>query len=162
MGEHLPEGEGLNEREPAAPVIVIHSLVHAVAALQAAAATGQSIDLLSAPSAGIYAGPGWFRALIDAAHMVVPAANADFILDCGDDAGAAQGAIRAGIQAIVFTGRSDVAERLAAIAAARGSRLLTARPDVALDLDRWFFADVATLRARLTSQFGSLSQTTNR
>lgn len=101
--------------------------------------------MLSAPSAGIYAGPGWFKALIDAVRTDVPGATGQFILDCADDAGAAQGAIRAGVPAFVFTGRADVADRLAAIAAAQGSRLLTARPTAALDLGRWFFADAETL-----------------
>ena len=73
-------------------------------------------------------------------------AEAVFVLDCGDDAGAAQGAIRAGIETAIFSGRADVAERLTAIADAGGLRLLTARPDASLDLGRWFFADVETLR----------------
>jgi hypothetical protein len=76
----------------------------------------------------------------------VPAADAVFMLDCGDDAGAAQGAIRAGIETVIFIGRADVAERLAAIADGKGGRLLTARPDALLDLGRWFFADAETLR----------------
>jgi hypothetical protein len=37
-------------------------------------------------------------------------------------------AIRAGVEGIVFTGRADVAERLASIAAAKGARILTKRP----------------------------------
>jgi hypothetical protein len=76
--------------------------VHAVAALEAASAASCGIVLLSAPNAGIYAGPGWWRALVEAAREAAPGAQAEFILDCGDDAGAAQGAIRAGIEAIVF------------------------------------------------------------
>jgi acyl-CoA reductase-like NAD-dependent aldehyde dehydrogenase len=59
----------------------------------------------------------------------VPEARFTAILDCGDDAGAAMAAIRAGVEAIVFTGRTDVAERLAAIAAAKGANVLTKRPD---------------------------------
>jgi hypothetical protein len=49
---------------------------------------------------------------------------------------------------MVFTGRADVAERLAAIAAAASARLLTARPEARLDLGQWFFADAETLRQR--------------
>lgn len=111
--------------------------------------------MLSAPGAGIYAGPGWFKALIDAARADVPGPPAQFILDCGDDAGAAQGAIRARIPALVFTGRADVADRLAAIAAAQDSRLLTARPAATLDLGRWFFADAETLRRHCAAFFTS-------
>ena len=70
------------------------------------------------------------------------------ILDCGDDAGAAQGAIRAGIEGILFTGRADVAERLADIASKSGIRLVTVRPDPALNLAAEFFASPETLRRR--------------
>ena len=78
------------------------------------------------------------------------------MLDCGDDAGAAQGAIRAGIEAVIFTGRADVAERLGAIAAATGVRLLTERPPAPLDLARWFFADAETLRRQCAAHLASL------
>ena len=111
--------------------------------------------MLSAPGAGIYAGPGWWKALVDAAHDAAPGAEFSAVLDCGDDAGAAQGAIRAGIEAVVFTGRSDVAARLEAIAAAASSRLLTRRPEAALDLGRWFFADGDELRRRCAEAIGA-------
>ncbi|HXP04714.1 MAG TPA: hypothetical protein VN808_11380 [Stellaceae bacterium] len=143
-------GRGLFWRDalshPSPPVIVVHSLTHAVAALQAAAAADRDIILLSAPNAGIYAGAGWWKALIDAAREAQPEAKSLAILDCGGDAGAMQAALRAGIEAVIFTGRADVAERLAAIAEARGSRLLTARPLPALDLAVGFFANGETLR----------------
>jgi hypothetical protein len=50
------------------------------------------------------------------------------VLDCGDDPGAAMAAIRAGAEAIVFTGRADVVERLAKIAESADCRVLTERP----------------------------------
>jgi hypothetical protein len=78
----------------------------------------------------------------------VPAAEGAALLDCGDDAGAAQAAIRAGIEGVIFTGRADVAERLADIAAQAGARLLTARPHATLDLGTEFFAAPETLRRR--------------
>ena len=102
--------------------------------------------LLSAADAGISAGPGWFKAVIDAVREAVPAARLTAILDCGDDAGAAQGAIRAGIEGIVFTGRADVAARLQAITEQRDCRVLTARPEPAHDLIALFFADGETVR----------------
>ena len=138
-----------------AAVFIVHSLTHAVAALEAAAEARRAITLLSAPAAGIYAGPGWWKAVIDAARGAVPAARFVAILDCGGDAGAAQGAIRAGVETLVFTGRADAAERLKATAAAMGSQLLTQRPDAVLDLGRWFFADGGTLRARCAEVFGA-------
>lgn len=130
------------------PVIIIHSLAHAVAALGTAADAGRPVTLLSAPGAGIYAGPGWWRELIGAARAAVPAAACSGVLDCGDDAGAAQAAVRAGVEAIVFTGRADVAERLADIAGQYGARLLTERPVATLDLGVSFFDPPETLRRR--------------
>jgi hypothetical protein len=128
------------------PVIIVHSLAHAGAALSAAAEAGQPVTLASAPDAGIYAGPGWFGALIAASRNAAPAAQCAALLDCGDDAGAAQAAIRAGIEGIIFTGPADLAERLADIAGQRGARLLTVRPATALDLAAEFFASPETLR----------------
>jgi hypothetical protein len=119
-----------------------------VAALSAAADLGRPVTLASAPDAGVYAGPGWFGALIAAAREAVPAAQSTALLDCGDDAGAAQAAMRAGIEGVVFTGRADVAERLLDIAGRRGTRLLTGRPAAALDLGTEFFAAPETLRRR--------------
>jgi hypothetical protein len=129
-------------------VFVVHSLAHAGAALTAAAEADRSVVLLSGPEAGRYAGPGWWRASIEAARAVVPTARCTALLDCGNDAGAAQGAIRAGVEAIVFTGRADVAARLADIAGQRGARLLTARPAATLDLADFFFTDDETLLLR--------------
>src|SRR5918911_1980607 len=123
------------------PVIIVHSLAQAIAALTAAAEAGRAIALTSPPNAGIYAGPGWFRELARAASEAVPEARFIAILDCGEDAGAAMAAVRAGVKAIVFTGRSDVAARLADIAAQADAKLLTARAPVLLDLGVSFFGD---------------------
>jgi acyl-CoA reductase-like NAD-dependent aldehyde dehydrogenase len=130
-----------------APVIIIHSLPHAVASLTAAAEAGRPVVLSSAPDAGIYAGPGWFREVLRAAQEAVPAAQFSSLLDCGDDAGAAMAAVRAGVEAIVFTGRADVAARLADIAAQSGGRLVSQRP-AAHDLAALFFYDHQALRRR--------------
>jgi hypothetical protein len=147
LGSH-PRG-GRDARGPeTAPVIIIHSLTHAVAALNAAAEAGRPVILASAPDAGIYAGPGWFGELIGASRGAVPAARFSAILDCGDDAGSAMAAVRAGIDAIVFTGRADVAARIGDIAAQAGARLLTARPAAILDLGVSFFADDESVRRR--------------
>jgi hypothetical protein len=139
----------------AAPVIIIHSLAHAVAALGAAAEAGRAVVLASPPDAGIYAGPGWFREVLRAAREAVPAAQSSALLDCGSDAGAAMAAIRAGIDAIVFTGRADVAARLGDIATQAGARLLTARPAALLDLGTAFFADDEELRRRCADALAS-------
>src|SRR5207244_13210673 len=96
-----------------APVIVIHSLTHAVAALRVASEAGRPIILASPPDAGIYAGSGWFREVLFAARAAAPAAQSTAVLDCGDDAGAAMAALRAGLEAIVFTERAELSARLA-------------------------------------------------
>lgn len=132
----------------APPVITVHALAHAIAALEAAAEAGRPVVLASAPDAGIYGGPGWFREMIAAARETVPTAQCTGLLDCGDDAGAAQAAIRTGIEAIVFTGDADVAERLANIAGRRGVRLMVERPAAALDLGAEFFASPENMRRR--------------
>ncbi|MGH7095318.1 MAG: hypothetical protein ACREFB_17535 [Stellaceae bacterium] len=112
--------------------------------------------MLSAPGAGVYAGPGWWAALIEAAREAVPAARCEAVLDCDDDAGAAMAAIRAGVEAVIFTGHGDVAERLDDIAVAQDCRLLTGRPNPLLDLGDLFFADPETLRRRCADALASL------
>ena len=129
-------------------VIVIHSLAHAVAALTAAARADRPIVLASAPDAGSYVGPGWFGALVVAAREAVPGARFSALLDCGDDVGAALAAIRSEIEGVVFTGRADVARRLADIAAQHGVRFETESPTVALDLGAEFFAGEEILERR--------------
>jgi hypothetical protein len=84
--------------------------------------------------------------VIDTAREAAPSARFSAILDCADDAGAAQGALYAGIDTVVFTGRPDVAARLSGIAATKAAHVLTARPTPTLDLIADFFADTATLQ----------------
>jgi hypothetical protein len=129
-------------------VIVFHSLAQAIAALRAVAGEDQALVLASAPSAGSYLGPGWFGAAIDTARKAVPNAQFSALLDCGDDIGAALAAIRSEIEGVVFTGRSDVAQRLADIACQHGVRLHTEQPPVALDLGGDFLATPDTLERR--------------
>jgi hypothetical protein len=133
---------------PPEPVIVVHSLGHAIAALRAAARAGRSVVLASAPGAGSYVGPGWFGAMVAAARAAVPEARLFALLDCDDDVGAALAAIRSEIEGVVFTGRADVARRLADIARQYGVRLVTDRREAALDLGDDFFAPPEILEQR--------------
>jgi len=126
-------------------VIVVHSLAQAIAALRAAAQADQAVVLASRPGAGSYGGQGWFGAAIDTAREAVPNAQFSALLDCGDDIGAALAAIRSEIEGVVFTGRSDVAQRLADIARQHGVRLCTEQPPVGLDLGGDFLATPDTL-----------------
>ena len=105
--------------------IVIHSLADARAALAAAHALGVPVTLISGPGGGSYAGPAWFNEVVRAAREAFPGVAVTAILDCDDAPSHALGAFRAGTQAVRFTGREDVAEKLRDIAEALGAELIT-------------------------------------
>ena len=130
------------------PVIIIHSLAQAIAALNVAARAGRAIVLASAPDAGGYVGPGWFGALIAAAREAVPGARFSALLDCSDNVGAALAAIRLEIEGVVFIGRADVAGRLGDIARQHGVRFETDRWATALDLGEDFFVSGDSVERR--------------
>jgi len=122
----------------AAPAaFIVHSRPQAWAALAAGTARHARVLLLSARGAGVYAGPGWFMALIAAARDHHPQAFAGAILDCDDDEGAVLAAIRAGIEAIAYAGPPTRRKRLNEIAMAAGLSILPrgALWRWALDLD---------------------------
>jgi hypothetical protein len=114
--------------------IVIHSLGHARAALEAAAALGVGVTLASAPDAGVYAGPGWFKAVVEMACGEFPAAKCSCVLDCGDAAGMVLAALRQGLPRVRFAGPAATAARLAGIAAQCGAVLERNPLEPALDL----------------------------
>jgi hypothetical protein len=115
------------------PCITVHSLDHARAALHAAAAADARVTLLSAPGAAAYVGPGWFGQLLNQLNDEERAALAGAYLDCGPRPGDVLAAFRAGVPGVIFTGRSDVADKLRALAHAHRAAFRTDRP-VALDL----------------------------
>jgi hypothetical protein len=133
---------------PREPVIVAHSLVQATAALTAAARAGRAVVIASPPGGGSYVGPGWFGSMVDAARQAVPDASFAALLDCADDVGAALAAIRCEVEGVVFTGRADVARRLADIACQHGVRFVTDRPVALLDLGDDFFASPEIIERR--------------
>jgi hypothetical protein len=147
-GSGVIASEAKQSRDREALVVVVHSLVHATAALKAAVRAGRSVVLASAPGAGSYVGPGWFRELVTAAREAVPEASWSSLLDCADDRGAALAAIRSEIEGVVFTGPADVARRLADIASQHRVRFVTERPVPALDLGDDFFAAPEILERR--------------
>ena len=110
--------------------------------------------LISAPDAGGYAGPGWFKVLVAAAREAVPDIRCSTFLDCGDNVGAALAAIRAEVEGVIFTGRPDVARRLADIAQQYGVRFETKRPAAVLDLAEDFFASPEDLEKRCAAFLG--------
>lgn len=82
------------------PVFIVHDLAQARAALAAAAAAGLRVRIESAPGAAGQGGAAWFCALMAAATAAAPDAKAEWVLDCGAEAGAALGALREGVPAI--------------------------------------------------------------
>lgn len=116
------------------PVIVVHNLDHARAALAAAAAAGRRVRLESAPGAAGQGGVAWFNALIAIARAEHPAAKAEAVLDCGAEAGRALGAIREGAEAIRTRARAVVRAKIRAIGRAAGVRVLEGARGPALDL----------------------------
>jgi hypothetical protein len=134
--------------------IIIHSLFQATAVLTASTRAGCPVVLVSAPDAGGYVGPGWFKALVAAAREAVPDARCLSLLDCGDDVGAALASIRTEVEGVIFTGRPDVARRLGDIARQHGVRFETKPPAQALDLVEYFFASEEDLERRCAEYLG--------
>lgn len=135
----------------AAPAVIVHGLGQAQAAVRAAD-LARGLVLLSAPGAGLFAGAGWFAALARAAAADRPGLGVSAVLDCADAPGAVLAGLRAGIADLVFTGEATIAERLAAIVAEGGARLLRAAPE-SLDLAE-FQSDSAFWRRRLSAWLG--------
>jgi len=147
-GSGVIASEAKQSRDGEALIVVVHSLAQAIATLKAAARAGRPIVLASAPGAGSYVGPGWFREVVVAAREAVPDASFSALLDCGDDRGAALAAIRSEVEGVVFTGPADVARRLADIAGQHAVRFVTERPAPALDLGDDFFASSEIVERR--------------
>ena len=95
----------------------VSSLAEALAAL---AASNGAATLVGDAASG---GGGWFRALIEAARRDYPEVTVTALLECHDRPGLVLAGIRAGCRDLRFSGPSEVAARLAALAAAAGARL---------------------------------------
>ncbi len=115
----------------APPAIIIHGIEDARAALT----PRLPVTLLSAPGAALYAGCGFWQALVRQARAEFPAVPAPDILDCADAVGYALAALRLGQHMLVLTSDAPGRDAVAAIAAASGAVLL-ATPPPALDLAR--------------------------
>jgi hypothetical protein len=115
------------------PVIVVHDLGHARAALAAARDAGRAVVLASPPAAAATLGPMVFREIVAAARAAEPGVESLAVLDCGDAAGLALAAVRAGLEAVSLEAPDEVRIRVAEIAERAGTRLL-APPRAGLDL----------------------------
>lgn len=116
---------------PFPPAVVVHGIGDARVALT----SGAPVTLLSAPGAALYAGCGFWCALVRQARIETPGTPCTDILDCADAAGYALGAMRLGQRIMVLAEGAPGRPAVAAIAAASGAVLLPARPP-ALDLAR--------------------------
>lgn len=105
------------------PAVIVHGLPDARAAM----APGRAVTLLSAPGAVLYAGCGWWAALLAAAGFAGPA-----FLDCGDAPGRAWEALKLGVSGVILR-PCPASAQLAFYAGAQGAVLLAAAPP-ALDL----------------------------
>lgn len=105
------------------PAVIVHGLRDARAAL----APALPVTLLSAPGAALYAGCGWWGALLAAAGVTGPA-----FLDCADAPGRAWEGLQLGLPGIVLA-PCPAWPQIAEYAATLGASLLPAAPP-ALDL----------------------------
>jgi hypothetical protein len=105
------------------PAVIVHGLAQARLAVAAGPVT-----LLSAPGAALYAGCGWWRAVVAASGTAGPD-----VLDCADAPGRAMEALRAGCRIIVLEPAVPAAALVTGRAAAIGAVVLPAPPP-ALDL----------------------------
>lgn len=128
------------------PVVVVHDIGHARAALAAARNAGRPVVLASPPGAAATLGPMVFRELVAAARDAEPGARSLAVLDCGDAAGLALAAVRAGVEAVSLEAPDEVRARVADIAEGAGTWLL-ALPRADLDLEG--VDDPATVLAAL-------------
>ncbi len=114
--------------------IIVHSLAHARAALAAARALKVPVTLASAVGAGGYAGPLWFKSLIEAARADFPEVEVTAVLDCGGEAGTVLAALRHGIKHMRFSGSGAALASLRDIAQELGAQVETGTGADALDL----------------------------
>ena len=110
------------------PLVVVHGLEQATLACRAALRHGRPLLLAS----GGYVAWATFSALLQAARAAVPEAPVEAAFDPGGRGGAAAEALCGGAPLLLLPPDHPQAPALAALAAARGARLLP--PGEALDL----------------------------
>ncbi len=103
------------------------TIVHGLPDIKSVLAHNRPVTLLSAPGAALYAGCGWWAALLDAADFTGPA-----FLDCADAPGRAWEGFKCGLPGIILA-PCPAWPQLAEYAATLGATLLPAAPP-ALDL----------------------------
>ena len=109
--------------------IIIHSLEHAQAALEAAVDVGARVTMISPAGAAATLGATVFRDIVAQAAESFPDADFQAVLDCGDDPGLALGALRHGIKVVRISNGRELSEKLADIAGQRGATVYTETGD---------------------------------
>ena len=94
---------------------------------------GAPILILTPEDSAAALGILWSQELAAHLRREFPQADVTVAFDCGDRAALAHEALRAGAEAVCFTGPEEQARGLAEVAGALGRTVLTARPP-ALDL----------------------------
>ena len=105
------------------PIVIVHGLDDARAALAAAAELGVAVILRSAPGAAAYLGAATFREMVAEAARAHPGVAVTAVLDCADDPGLALNALREGVKAVRVAVAPAVEARIADIAAQVGAVL---------------------------------------
>lgn len=111
------------------PVVTVYSHDQAREAAAAALRHSTGLTLLSADSAADAVGVGWMATLGRLIREEFPTLTVYTILDCGAAGGRAMAALRAEIDAIVFTGGEKSTLALADQADELGKGLLPDRPE---------------------------------
>ena len=108
-----------------APAVTIHSLDEGDRVLRCR----RPVTILSAPGAALYAGAGWWRAVVAELTAGHPQAPFIEVLDCADAPGRAAEALRAGQRRILFRPESAALfASVSAMAEAYGAEIWTERP----------------------------------
>jgi hypothetical protein len=108
------------------PAVTVHGLADALRALS----RDTPVTLLSAPGAALYAGCGWWLALVEAARARHPDVPCIDILDCADATGHALAALRIGVTRLVLWPDAPGRDAAVAIAEAMGGFVLAEAPAV--------------------------------
>ena len=109
--------------------IIIHTKQDACSALDAACALDVPVTLQSAPEAIFYAGSLYLLSLFSQAQQAFPAANACFLLDCGEARAEGIGVLQQGHRAIISDAPAAIRQQFQEMGA-----VLFERPQQSLDL----------------------------
>jgi hypothetical protein len=117
------------------PAFIVDDLDQARAAAAAAVELETAILLLTRADSAAALGLHWSQELANRLRREYPQADLLVAFDCGDRAALAHEALRAGAEAICFTGPENETRALAEIAASSGRVLIASRP-AAFDMGR--------------------------